>query len=222
MRRRVLGFFCFLAIAATPMESRAATLYAENFDDGTAHSFVPRSGTWDVPSGTYHSRVDGFEVSAISEVSISTLDYDWVNYRVELDMRADGSVNHVVLFRIQDADNYYQWNVRADPYNDAVLEKIVHGQHNVLSSVAFVNTPGAWHRLGVEVTGHSITGMCDGQTLLSGVDTVEPYLQGHVGVMAFAGGVIQFQDLYVDNLVVTTAQPVSLRTTSWGSLKSHF
>jgi hypothetical protein len=223
MLRNVVGLALVAGWIAAPAAARAETLLAENFDDGTADGFLVESGTWDVTGGMYHSRVDGFDVSAVSVTAITTLNHEWRDYRVEADVRADGSINHILRFRIQDETSYYQWNVRADPYNDAWLEKIVRGQHVVLATVPFANTPSAWHHLAVEAIGPNLAGFCDGQVLVSGVDTMgPPYLAGPIGVVAFSGGVIQWQDVYVDDVVVTTIEPVAMKATSWGALKRRF
>ncbi|MFN8178788.1 MAG: hypothetical protein U0167_12740 [bacterium] len=218
-----------LLCLATAGGARAQTLLLENFDDGVADEFTVTSPPWkvqdtlgssDARSGVYHSRVDGFEVSAVSVAGAS----DWTDYQLDLDLLVLGSVNQVVRFRIQDDSNFLQFNVRSAPYDDVFLERVENGQHVVLAQVpGFVNQIGVWHHITVSVTGNFIVAKYDGQIVASAFDTsITRFASGPIGVVAYSGGVIQWQDAYVDDVVVTSLQPVAVEPLSWGRLKATY
>jgi hypothetical protein len=217
-----------LLCLATAGGARAQALLQENFDDGVANGFTVTSGAWKVldtigpssaRSGVYHSRVDGFEVSAVSVAGAS----DWTDYQFDLDLLVLGSISQVVRFRIQDDSNFLQLEVRADPYDDVFLERIEDGQHVVLAHVTgFVNQIGVWHHVTVSVTGNFIVARYDGQIVASAFDaSTTRFASGPIGVVAYSG-IAQWQDAYVDNVVVTSLQPVAVEPLSWGKLKAMY
>lgn len=215
-----------LAVAAAavllhPSPSHAVVLFQETFDDGVADDFTVVSGTWNVIAQRYYSQVSGFEAFAVSTAGLAAGSAGWTDYRVDVDLLVNGSYNRILRFRVRDAANYYAVNLRAAPYNDVWLHKVVDGVQTDLAHVTgFVSNRGQWCHFTVEAVGPSLSVACDGVPLISMVDgSVDPHLSGAVAVVAYSGGVVQWQDCFVENLLVTTAGPIGVEPATWGGLK---
>lgn len=219
--------FSVLALAAAtalllPSPSHAVVLFQETFDDGSADDFTVASGAWNVIAQRYYCHVTGFAAFAVSTAGLAAGSAGWTDYRVDVDLLVNGSYNRILRFRVRDAANYYAVNVRADPYNDAWLHKVVDGVQTDLAHVTgFTNSRGQWCHFTVEAVGALLSLTCDGVPLISTADvSADPHLSGSVAVAAFSGGVIQWQDYFVDNLQVTAVGPIGVEPATWGGLKA--
>jgi hypothetical protein len=204
-----------LVVGAAPVAGQ--TLLWEDFDDGVANSFTVQSGNWEVVSGSYHVRNDGFEIYVASLAG----DTNWNDYSFECDLKAVGSINQHVRFRVQDDLNYYEINMRAAPYNDAHLQKVVNGYRSTLSTASFANVNNVWHHFAVSLSGPEIQFACDGTPLIQYTDGATPFMNGGIALASYSGGVVQWQDMYFDNVLVHT-QAVPATSAAWGEVKALF
>jgi hypothetical protein len=127
-------------------------------------------------------------------------DAAWQDYVFQVDVRSLGSVNHIVRFRMTDKDNYYQLNFRAAPWNDVYVFKFVAGVRYLVAVTSHPIPAGVTHAVKIGVTGSSIHVYFDGNEALSTHDTTHP--SGHIALETYSGGVVQFQDIYYDNVFV--------------------
>jgi hypothetical protein len=185
------------ALADSP-HARGAVLLSEDFDDGVADDFLPQSGSWEVVDGVYHGHTEGYESDGISIAG----DAAWADYRVEYDLMTSDAPNQMIAFRIVSLSDHYFLNMRADPWNDVVLTKVVDGVRTDLAYSTYVNQDETWHHMIVELTGAHIRFICDGHPLLDYTDGDDPFLYGMIGAFSHSGGSISHQDVYYDNVVV--------------------
>ncbi len=207
----------FVVLATGSLPARGQDLLWEDFEDGVADGFTVQSGAWEVVDGAYHVHSQGFEVFLVSVAGAA----EWTDYHVECDLKALGSVNQSVRFRVQDPLNWYVVNVRGAPYNDALLAKMVNGVKTVIAAQPFPNVNGVWHHFTIDVTRPNVRFMCDATPLLDFTDTDSPFLEGGIALESLSGGVIQWQDMYFDNVLVRV-QVVPVERATWGDVKSGY
>lgn len=205
-----------------PSSARSVVLFQETFDDGSADDFTVASGSWSVVAQRYHCSVTGFEVSGVSTAGLAAGGAGWTDYRVDVDLLVDGSYNRIVRFRVRDSANCYAVNVRAAPYNDVWLHKVSGGvQTNLAHVTGFANSREEWCHLTIEAVGSFFSVMCNGVPLIATFDgSADPHLSGAVSLVAYSGGVVQWQDYFADNLLVTEAGPTGVEPATWGGLKA--
>lgn len=198
--------------------SAGQILLDEDFNDGIADGFTFAPPVWGVEAGELRCSLEGVAVwgHAFYEAAL------WTDYIYEVDLKVEGSINHVIRFRIQDPDNCYEVNVRGGSYDDAFLQKYVGGVMTQLAEVAdvFIEA-GVWHHFRVMVHGATVTAFVDNQFLFEHTDDTNPFVSGGVGVSCFTGGIVGYQDVYADNMLVV-APVVSVERSSWSSVKSLY
>ncbi len=217
MTRTLCGIALLLMLIGSGPLGAQGVLYEEDFDDGVADGFVFTGDPWWVAHGYLRCYSKGYALLSMGYVPGAS----WSDYTYEVDLQVFGSINQLAAFRVQNEGNYYEVNVRADPYNDAYLQKYVDGQMTVLASVNVSTQVGEWHHYEIEVSGPRIDVWLDSAPLLTHVDVESPYLWGGVGVVCFTGGVIQWQQLNVDNVRVTIPS-IPVAPTTWSRIKSLY
>ncbi len=155
----------------------------------------------DAPSGGHvlqQSDADATDLRfpvAISDVPLLS------DFRVSVSARPlSGSVDQAfgLVFRYQDADNYYL--VRANALEDNVrVYHVRDGRRTQLRTWEGEVTPGVWHRLEVQALGDFLRVSFDGDAVLEAHDTTFPG-PGRFGVWTKADSVSQFDDLLVEQL----------------------
>ena len=160
-----------------------------------ADGFTVLGGEWEVVNGTYHAHTQGFEFWGISLAGSA----EWGDYHFECDLYTEGSVNQVVWFRMFSPLHYYELVVRADPWNDAFLNKMINGNKVLLAyDPYYPNSPETWHHIPINVIANEIMARFDEDLLFDINDFSSPYLQGHIALASYSGGVIQWQDVFFD------------------------
>jgi hypothetical protein len=99
-----------------------------------------------------------------------------------------------VLFRVQDAENYYIF--RANALEDNVMFfRYASGKRNILKRNTHRIPSGQWQELKVEVVGNQFRGFVDGNLVAEVSD--DSYLAGRVGLWTKADSVTCFDDFLV-------------------------
>jgi hypothetical protein len=99
-----------------------------------------------------------------------------------------------LLFRIQDANNYYI--VRANALEDNVnFYKYAGGRRSLIKEGQARVASGQWHELRLEVAGNTFRGFLDGQPVVEASDG--SYSEGRVGLWTKADSVTCFDDVQV-------------------------
>ena len=217
-RRFFLPLIALLVLIPFPSTASAEILLWEDFEDGVADGFVEIDPYWSVLDGAYRCYVYGANTFTLSAAGDGT----WSDYSVDCDIRASGSINQVVAFRLQDRHNFYDLNLRADPYNDVVLSKVVGGSDAWNRFAPLPNTIGEWHHLHVSCEGNRIKVGIDGESLFDHYDETNPYLVGGIAVAGYAGGSIPLQIAWYDNVLVEGVAPIATSESSWDHVKSLY
>jgi hypothetical protein len=196
-RHRLIGILTVLLVL--PLLADAA-LFAEDFDDGTADGFSPVGPGWQVVDGTYRCETTGFEVYSSSLFG----DPAWSDVSISFDIRAEDSVNHLLRLRVNDFEDYYQINLRAGPFHDVLLERVMNTRRDILALAPVTFAGSQWHHVDVVVSGHRFEVYLDGTPVLAAGDWSEPERLrfGQCAVVSYSGGVAQHQIVQYDNVVV--------------------
>ena len=216
---REFGYLIFIAILTFSSSALAEyVLFQEDFSDGVADGFVSDCSIWEVsPEGTYHIENTGYEVFCWSFAGETW----WDDYGYSLSIKSEGSINQMCAFRAQDNGDCYLINVRATPWNDVWLYKVIDGIINPIFSTELSNTGGVWHDFNVTAIGPTINFAFDGQDIFTYSDSVDPFMYGKIGVVSYTGGVIQQQTLDIDDILVDYLIVPTARTT-WSKLKAFY
>lgn len=213
---------CIPAIffALVSSNSLGQMLLFEDFEDGVADAFTPLDGNWRVTEGVYECRSenDGFDYFSISIGGAS----DLTDYSAECDVRVLGSVNQVLGFRFQDPANFYDLNVRGEPYHDVVFSKVVNGSNFFSRSWPFVNSIGESHHISIHAVGSQFSFEVDGRFIGQSKDDHDPFLTGGIALIGFTGGIVGWQTAYFDNVAVYATDVVANELSSWSNVKVLF
>ncbi|MFO7654616.1 MAG: FG-GAP-like repeat-containing protein [Candidatus Krumholzibacteriia bacterium] len=194
--------------APAPLAAKSQQLLQEDFEDGVANGFVPLAGSWQVVGGEYFTRV---EMAGLEHRSRAG-DLNWRDYRLQMDLRADGGADQRLHFRCTENGDRYTLVVRASPYDDIWLRKTVaDSTATLLQITGYLNSNLLSVPYTVEVVGATITARRGGDELFVLTDAEGPLLRGGIACGAFAGAALGWQEVYCDNVVVTALGTITSR-----------
>jgi len=143
----------------------AATLRADDFEDGNSSGWTTTGGTWIVNRDASNRvlRQSSFAANALARVGAIS----WRNYTVTASVRPE-SFNGMpgfagVVARANSTSNYYALVLRPD--DTAALTRTVGGTAQTLATARVAVEAGAWHTLSLRVEGQQLTGTVGGVTL---------------------------------------------------------
>jgi hypothetical protein len=140
----------------------AATLRADDFEDGDAAGWTTTGGTWIVNLGE-SSRVlrqSSFVAGALAR----TGSLAWRNYTISAAVKPE-SFNGLpgfagVVVRASSTSNYYALVLKAD--DTVALTRTVNGTTQTLASARVAVNTGTWYTLKLDVEGSRLTGSVGG------------------------------------------------------------
>lgn len=158
---------------AQPIESPHEFVLA--YEDDFSDSF----GGWDDAFDTHTRKVYGnnryqIEVNASNLVAWGLANRDVADFEIEVEARqedGDESNSYGLLFRFQDRNNFYRFDISGDGY--FLLSKFINGEWTTLvdwTESEFINTGGADNILRVSAAGPEITVSVNSQPLTSIID----------------------------------------------------
>jgi len=220
MPHRQRFFLIAACLLILPLLAAASVLFFEDFEDGTADGFTPIGPGWAVVDGAYQCETTGFEVYS-SAVFGNPL---WQDVAISFDIRSEDATSHLLRFRVNDFEDFYDINLRSAPWNDVVLSRTLNTQRQVIAQVPtgpFAN--GTWHQVQVVCEGYQFHVLLDGVLVLSHHDELAPerLRSGQCAVVSYSGGVVEHQLVAYDNVVVEV-QVVRTAAVSWSNVKSLF
>ena len=207
-----------ITVLHLPALTQGQTLLFEDFNDGVADAFSPLDSCWSVESGQAVCNTTGFDHFSIAVAG----DFSWTNYAVECDILVQGSLNQVVIFRYQDPDNFYDINVRGEPYNDVIFTKVVNGSTSWNHSWPFSNSIGEWHHIRIGAVIDRFDFEVDGHYIGAITDLNNPYLSGGMALVGYTGGVVHWQIACFDNVNVYMQGVVATENATWSEVKALF
>jgi hypothetical protein len=125
----------------------------------------------------------------------------WKDYEVSLTMRSTDNDTLGVMFRYQDADNYYRFSWSAEN-KDRRLEKRVGGVFRALAQDNAAYTKGQSYDLQITADGSSLVVAIDGKTIFSVTDT--SLLQGTIALYSYRNSGSYFDNIHVQDLTGNT------------------
>jgi len=185
-------------------------LFCDDFEDGVITDWqVLRSDgvdcDWTEGGGIFSGSVTGSEQWCIQYVGNSS----WDNYIFEGKVRGNAGVDKVLIFRIQDANNFYAVNLRSDypsPGIDQVtFDKMIGGVYHADEVTSdYSSTNGVWYQMKVECLGNDFRVYVDDNLVLEYTDNNNPYYTGGIGLACWTGyNPEQYCDISFDNVAVT-------------------
>lgn len=217
--RRKLNLLSIMGMVLCAHGAFGQVLFEQDFDAGEATGFVTFDPCWTVtPSGEYFIDNAGYEIFAWSYAG----DPSWSDYIYSYDLMSMESVNQLAAFRVQSPGNAYVVNMRSAPWNDIVLTKWVNGTQRHVLVRPHANRNAVWHHYDIQVAGPVISVYVDDEHVFTYVDdSSSPYLTGGIAAVSYSGGVVQYQKLFMDNVVVDGAV-VALETASFSDVKLRY
>lgn len=139
----------------------AATLAADNFEDGNAAGWTTTGGTWIVVNEDSRVlRQSSYAANALARTGAP----GWRDYIVSADVRPisfNGLPGHVgVVARAQSTNTYYALVLRPD--NTAALLRVVSGRAATLATMPVAVRAGATYDLTFRLVGNALTGWVEG------------------------------------------------------------
>jgi hypothetical protein len=151
-----------LAVAAFGAgTASAATLTADNFEDGNAAGWTTTGGTWAVAQESSKVlRQSSLAANAVAR----TGSLSWQNYTVKADVKPS-SYNGMpgfagIVARAQSSSTYYALVLRPD--DSVALIRSINGESSTLSSAPLAVSAGTTYTLSLRVAGQSLTGQVNG------------------------------------------------------------
>jgi pectate lyase len=197
----VSGMVLAAGILVQPMAS-AATLYADDFEDGAADGWTRSGGSWSVV--TDGSRA--YQQSGASSDARTLAGGTWADQAVEMRVKPNGfngSGRHVaVLARARDTGNYYYLALTNS--GSVVLGKRSGGALSTLASAPATVSTGTWQTLRLEAFGTTLRGFVGNTQLVTATDGA--FASGRVGAATHYASA-SFDDLRVTDVPGTGEPP---------------
>ena len=218
----VMGLLCSL----TTLAHAQPLPFYDNFDDGdyagwqvtddVEPQFGP--GVWVVENGVLVQKSNIWSYGPVEletkyhlGTHISTGDRDWTNYSFNALVRSADNDGVGLIFRYQDAKNYYRvllmndpsWSGRdssGTPVNTPLqrIQKFVDGEPYILAENLVSRAyPSGFFALTADVRGDTINAYLNGNLILSGRD--QQYEAGSIGLLSYAN-----TGAYYDSVSVTS------------------
>lgn len=217
LRRHAL-LVAMAALLAVPQPA-GAVLFQADFDDGQADGFTAIGPGWEVSGGTYNCETNGYEIYSSSLFG----DPLWDDVIIHFDIRATGSVNHLLRFRVVDFEDFYVLNLRSSPWNDVSISRRLNTATNLIAADSAGFHGGSWHSVMLVLSGFQFEVYLDGDLVLQAHDLGQParLRTGQCALVSYSGGVIMHQVVNYDNILVLE-QPVAVQQITWSGVKQLF
>jgi len=163
-------------------------LFCDDFEDGviTEWQVLTGSCTWIESNGILSTSNTGQEQWCLQTIG----DQSWNNYVFEAKVRGNSGVDKVLVFRVQDANNYYAVNLRSDwgGFDEITFDKMVNGVYNAdIVTAGYPSENGIWYHLQVACADNSFKVYVDDALVLEYTDNDNPYYTGGIGVACWTG-----------------------------------
>jgi len=199
-------------------------IFCDDFNDGVITNWQTLTGacSWVESGGNLSTSNSGMEQWCIQTIG----DQSWRNYILEADVRGNTGVDKVLVFRIQDENNFYAVNLRSDypsPGIDQItFDKMVDGIYHADEAVEdWPSENGSWYHLKIACADNSFKIYVDGSPALEHTDTDDIYYTGGVGIACWTGYYGEC-DISFDNVSVADPFPRIEITDATGEYAGEF
>ena len=122
----------------------------------------------------------------------------WKDYEVTATMRSEDNDILGIMFRYQDANNYYRVSWGRDHYTKLVLGKMKNGQYTILSELNGAYAASTWYTVRILAVGPSMDVYIDDQLKLTATDTDPNYFDsGSMALYCWGNDKTFFDDITV-------------------------
>ncbi len=143
--------------------SGGTTLYQPDLTSTVqASGFAPQDGTWSIADGAIQ------QTSLKANCRATTGNKpDWTDYDLKLRARKiSGDEGFMVFFRVQDNDNFIDWNIGGWGNSRTSLQECIDGVNFELGNSPRVTVEtGRWYDIEIQVTGEHIRCLLDGKLI---------------------------------------------------------
>ncbi|TRZ54176.1 MAG: DUF1080 domain-containing protein [Dehalococcoidia bacterium] len=164
-----------------------------------------------------YGRTGGSYVGAVVAVTGSE---SWDDYVFEFDVKKVSGNYFNVVFRYVDQNNHYLLEPSADEVHIALFKKVGGGGYTELTATRPLQntTPSIWYHYKIVVQGDSIKIYVDDVLKFDVTDT--SLSAGKIGVGAYAGSTVYFDNVYVEgpNVKVMGANEILVPVDGYGKL----
>jgi pectate lyase len=197
----VVGLLLAIGSVAQPAAS-AATLFTEDFEDGTAEDWTTSGGSWSVVTdGSW-----AYQQSGASSDARALVGGTWADQAVQVRVKPNGfngTGRHVaVLARAQNTGNYYYLGLSNT--GSVVLGKRSGSAFSTLASAPGPVSTGTWQTLRLEAFGTTLKGFVNNVALVTASDGT--FASGRVGAATYYASA-SFDDVGVTDVPGTGSPP---------------
>jgi hypothetical protein len=172
------------------------TIYANNFNDGTANNwFFEREDFWEFTNGVLRSKYATHD-SLVAYYQAMTFD----EYEYEARVMCEWNNRAGIVFHLQDIDNFYVLEIHP-AWNDVVLVNFKDKKETRLKIIDHVFSAWTWYNLKVRVENNKVSGWVN-DVLVIDQHEIEYWTQGHIGVYQNENP-SQFDDIIIRSLSPT-------------------
>lgn len=199
----------------------SAQTYAEDFNDGIADGWLFDQGDWSVQNGQLWGNgvQQGGRVLNVGYVD----QFLGLDVSVKADLHTDNlrsdNVNHMIVVRYLNKDNFVFVNFRGGSRHDFVVEQVVNGNRSYVVPEFQNNIPDIgqteYHTLRVDVMGTRLVGWVDGTVYLDKNVPALAQFFGSPGVACFGSGGGREQ-VFADNFVAHLAHLAPVQSVQVG------
>lgn len=214
------GFFLlifFILLLTNNLTAQESILFSENFNDGNFDGWAmvddpqPRSGpgNWSVVEGELRQTSNIWSYDAPAEFVYHLGSHavagesSWTDYSFNAILRSSDNDGIGLIFRYQDAKNYYRVLLMNDAGNSGAsnspiqrIQKFVNGEPRTLFQKNVTEAyPSSYFALSVDVRGDSIKAFLNGESIGEVRDTT--YKSGKIGLMVYANSGARFDSITV-------------------------
>ncbi|MCW3097199.1 MAG: alpha-L-arabinofuranosidase domain protein [Chthonomonadaceae bacterium] len=142
------------------------TLYQNDFTVG-ASDWKSAGGAWKVQTGVMH------QTSTAENCRTYVGDPQWTDYTYRVKARkVSGREGFLILFHVQDTDNFIWWNVGGWGNTRTALERATSGAKSEVGNVTDMSIEtGRWYDIRIEVQGKNIRCYLDDKLVTEAVDS---------------------------------------------------
>ena len=153
------------------------------------------SGDWSVDDGEI------VQSAIVTDVNFVFGDTDWEDYEIRLEaLKERGAEGFMVLFRAEDADNFYWLNIGGWGNSRHAIEKGVDGnKHRIGPEVEGSIEEGRWYEIRIRCEGDHIQCWLDAKKIIDMRDRRSPYLAGQIGLGTW-GTAARYRNIRVTSL----------------------
>ena len=142
------------------------TLYKKDFAEG--------AGGWKLGEGAWAAKEGVLAQSSNrTDCRATAGDPTWTDYTYRVKARkVSGQEGFLVMFHVENADNYIWWNIGGWGNTRTVLERAAEGAKREIGTVAPIAVEtGRWYDIRIEVQGNKIRGYLDDKLITEATDT---------------------------------------------------